>query len=737
MADKKVEKKKTREDFIKEISKRREKLRKAGENLKEHFVGLDEVIDKIIKHMEVWYVMPSLLTRPCIVNLWGMTGVGKTDLVRKLIKEIDFNDNFLEIQMTNEGSSSHPYSSTMSSILSYSNIDAQKPGVILLDEIQRFRSVEEDGSEIHDYKLQDVWMLLSDGHFSNDSNNKNRMYEMLFDILYQQDQEDARKKAEVNVEKKNKLKEGKKGGKKTDIEKLLGGDPDDNEEEIDEETKKHRKFQRSYYSARNFQGVCRLDDPIEDIMQWSSDKKLEVLKDRIDNQDSYEGDDFSKMLVFISGNIDEAYSMATDSDEADVDADLFHKHSKRINMLSIKKALQKRFKPEQIARLGNSHVIYPSLSRSNFEELIRRRITQVTQSVSEEFGVKCKIDSTVNEAIYNNGVFPVQGTRPLFSTISSFFEASLPAFVLQALTDNINSINVFYEEENLCAAIGKNEYRVKSEGDLDKIKRKGFNSDSHVAVSVHEAGHALVYTDLFRLAPTQIVVNSSSPDKKGFVHMHNIDNTKQSMKKKITTFMAGRAAEEIVFGKKFASAGAQHDIRVATQLASQMVRMLGMSEKSARFVVPHVVQNDDPNYGSNNLDWTNGQIEKIVEECKKEAIEIIENNIELFKNLCDTLIKNMHISVEDYKDLCNNYGIKKMKIEILDAEETVYDSYVKRYEKRFGEIGPIATYEDMKKMKAAQAIANAGSDDKSSDKNRQEIPSGRSPRSRAALARKD
>jgi ATP-dependent Clp protease ATP-binding subunit ClpA len=34
------------------------------------------------------------------------------------------------------------------------------------------------------------------------------------------------------------------------------------------------------------------------------------------------------------------------------------------SLIDIKKALNKRFRPEQVARLGNTHIIYPSLNQA-------------------------------------------------------------------------------------------------------------------------------------------------------------------------------------------------------------------------------------------------------------------------------------------------------------------------------------------------------------------------------------
>jgi len=91
-------------------------------------------------------------------------------------------------------------------------------------------------------------------------------------------------------------------------------------------------------------------------MKWTREKKIDILKAALSNVHTFEGDSYSKMLIFISGNIDEAYEMSGDVSNSDIDADVFHEFSKKINIINIKNALTKRFKPEQIARFGNNHI---------------------------------------------------------------------------------------------------------------------------------------------------------------------------------------------------------------------------------------------------------------------------------------------------------------------------------------------------------------------------------------------
>jgi predicted nucleotidyltransferase len=68
-------------------------------------------------------------------------------------------------------------------------------------------------------------------------------------------------------------------------------------------------------------------------MKWDTLKKMNLASEKINDQSIYNGEEFSKLLIFISGNLDEAYRMANDVHDVDTDADILHEHSKKINFL--------------------------------------------------------------------------------------------------------------------------------------------------------------------------------------------------------------------------------------------------------------------------------------------------------------------------------------------------------------------------------------------------------------------
>ena len=74
---------------LEEINTKKQRLENIKIELKREFIGIDYIIEELVDYIQIWYLMPEILTRPIIVNLWGMTGVGKTDLIRKLVSKLD------------------------------------------------------------------------------------------------------------------------------------------------------------------------------------------------------------------------------------------------------------------------------------------------------------------------------------------------------------------------------------------------------------------------------------------------------------------------------------------------------------------------------------------------------------------------------------------------------------------------------------------------------------------------
>ena len=90
---------------MRNIKEKQEKLLQAGIALKKEFVGIDSIIDQILENITPWYVTPKIITRPVSISLWGLTGTGKTSVVKRLLELLEIDGNSLYFNCATEASS--------------------------------------------------------------------------------------------------------------------------------------------------------------------------------------------------------------------------------------------------------------------------------------------------------------------------------------------------------------------------------------------------------------------------------------------------------------------------------------------------------------------------------------------------------------------------------------------------------------------------------------------------------
>jgi len=518
------------------IADRQAMLNTARDSLKKHFVGIDRIIDELCDAVMIWYVAPELLTRPVIVNLWGMTGVGKTDLVRRLVKALDVLDRFVEIELSNADSTT--WHSSVASRLAESGALEGQPTFMLFDEIQRFNTLDHEGNPVPNTKFSDFWELLSDGRLARRENTD--MQYLVASLSHLASDQVRRRSAGEEV-------------------------PDPG---------------IGIWEARSLRSQLRLGEELEAIARWTPQQALERARAAMARKEIYEPIDCSRSLILVSGNLDEAFTMAAKGAEADVDADVFAAYADKVTVVDIKNALTRRFKPEQVARFGNTHLIYTSLRHKDFVELIHREVDRVRMTVRSRFGVEVEIDSSVHELIYRNGVFPVQGVRPVFSSVADILENNLAKLLFQAVLDGNERLAVAYDHnaKELVGTVGESRVVLPYTGRLDRI-RESNPPDKTANVAVHEAGHAVMYAVLFGLAPLQLTSRVASTYVGGFTSPHPIYETAQAVIAQAKVALAGGIAEELLFGRELASVGRSDDRERATMLIIDFVRRFGFDHE--------------------------------------------------------------------------------------------------------------------------------------------------------------
>ena len=148
------------------------KLSRALEQLKQEFVGLDSIIDEIGKSISIWYITPELLTRPAVVSLWGMTGTGKSSVVRRLIEILDLRGTSAFLDCGEYLAEGKNMASDLCDMLSISEesldskVDIPTDTIIALDEFQYARTLNEAGEEVTKATLRPIWSLIDTGIIS-------------------------------------------------------------------------------------------------------------------------------------------------------------------------------------------------------------------------------------------------------------------------------------------------------------------------------------------------------------------------------------------------------------------------------------------------------------------------------------------------------------------------------------------------------------------------------------------
>ena len=175
-------------------------------------------------------------------------------------------------------------------------------------------------------------------------------------------------------------------------------------------------------------------------------------------------------------------------------------------------------------------------------------------------------------------------------------------------------------------------------------------------VSYHEVGHAMVTALQKNTEPVQKITivprtmgalgyTLQTPEEEKYLQ------TKDELLAKITTYMAGRAAEMLVFGS--ATSGAANDIESATSIARAMVTQYGMSDKFGMMCLA-TVENQylDNRAGLICGEETAAQIDQevlsIINNSYDEAYRMLEENREVLDKISEYLYDHETITGKEF-----------------------------------------------------------------------------------------
>jgi len=197
-------------------------------------------------------------------------------------------------------------------------------------------------------------------------------------------------------------------------------------------------------------------------------------------------------------------------------------------------------------------------------------------------------------------------------------------------------------------------------------------------VSYHEVGHALVSALQKNTEPVQKITivprtmgalgyTLKTPEEEKYLE------TKDELLAKITTYMAGRAAEVLVFNS--VTSGAANDIENATKIARAMVTMYGMSDKFGMMCLA-TVQNQYLEGGAglicgeNTASQIDDEVLSIINSSYAEAMKLLDENREILDSISDYLYEKETITGKEFMKMFRDMKGLPDPDEEKDGEES-------------------------------------------------------------------
>lgn len=222
---------------------------------------------------------------------------------------------------------------------------------------------------------------------------------------------------------------------------------------------------------------------------------------------------------------------------------------------------------------------------------------------------------------------------------------------LLAARENCREIKIYHVDEAIDRVM------------MGPAKRSRKYTDTEKAlVAYHEAGHAVIGLKLKHASIVQKVTivprghaggyNLMTPEEETFL------STKQTLTAEITSFLAGRISEELVFGQM--TTGAHNDFERATAIARAMVTEYGMSslgpvqyESASHNVFLGRDYMSDKNFSDKVAHEIDLEVRKIIDECYQKGVEIIKDNRGLLDLIAKHLVEVETLTKEDIDELVN------------------------------------------------------------------------------------
>ncbi len=209
-------------------------------------------------------------------------------------------------------------------------------------------------------------------------------------------------------------------------------------------------------------------------------------------------------------------------------------------------------------------------------------------------------------------------------------------------------------------------------GGLEK-KNKVIKPSEKKRVAHHEAGHALASWFLEHASPlvkVTIVPRGQSLGAAWYLPEERVLVEPEQMLDEMAALLAGRAAEEIIFGN--VSTGALNDLERVTKQARAMVTVYGLNDKIGNITFYDSTGQEwqfTKPYSEKTAELIDSEIKKIVDQQYDRVKKLLIKHKDKLKKLAERLLEKEVIFKEDLEEILGPRPFKKEEAETTSGNQ--------------------------------------------------------------------
>lgn len=243
---------------------------------------------------------------------------------------------------------------------------------------------------------------------------------------------------------------------------------------------------------------------------------------------------------------------------------------------------------------------------------------------------------------------------------------STPGYSGADLANLVNEAALFAARVNKRAVTMLEFEKAKDKINMGPERRTMIMTDKQKeSTAYHEAGHAIVGYLVPEHDPVHKVTIIPRGRALGVTFFlpegDQISISQKQLESKLSTLYAGRLAEDLIYGEENISTGASNDIKVATNIARNMVTQWGFSDKLG----PILYTEDEgevflgrsmakaKHMSDETAHSIDEEVRAIVSRNYERARQILTDNMDILHAMKDALVKYETIEEEQIKQLMN------------------------------------------------------------------------------------